>query len=432
MRRKGWIFNVEIYLSDFVTILLSYVIAVILRYKVMDSDPGINALSLPYMITAVIYSFVMASVIHLLDKAEKKYRYRTDYRSGINTVITQLIGSLALLSFFYVANAIYFSRVALVVFWLVSCVLLIIKDAFMRKKVYDAQKNGNKKINVLVVGTGKAAKEFIRSAVCYSNYGYHLIGYLAEKKTNEEEFLNEVNDLIIDTCGMLGGECGFDKFDNIPLGQFSCCGEYSDLAGVLDKGGVDEAVFCTDSIDDAALDQMVKVTRDSDVDIFFAGKQNKFLTADANVLEVGGVRLLSLKSGKQHDATVFLLGLTISIAMLLLFMLMKALNPDASSGFKRFASYKSLLFAVTAIFMYGFLAILMKAVQMKNVIRCSITTLAVGLLMVGVYEFAFYAGKIPIKTLRGDMIITVVTVLVMGLFNTAIAVIGKDDSSLLF
>lgn len=219
MRRKGWIFNVELYLSDFATILLSYVIAVILRYKVMDSDPGINALSLPYMITAVIYSFVMASVIHLLDKTEKKYRYRTDYKSGINTIIMQLIGCLALLSFFYVANAIYFSRVALVVFWLVSSVLLIIKDAFIRKKVWDTQKNGNQKINVLVVGTGKAAKEFMRSVVCFPNYGYHLSGYLAEKITNEEEFLNEVNDLIIDTCGLLGGECGFDKFDNLPLSQ---------------------------------------------------------------------------------------------------------------------------------------------------------------------------------------------------------------------
>lgn len=136
MRERQWIspfLDVACYASDFVAIMLSYVIAVVLRYRVMENDLGINALSWPYLITVMMYSFVMASVLQLMNGANgasgigRKYRYRTDYTSYLYVITAQLIGCPGLLSFFYVANAIYFSRIALVLFWLISSLLLIAK-----------------------------------------------------------------------------------------------------------------------------------------------------------------------------------------------------------------------------------------------------------------------------------------------------------------
>lgn len=467
--------------SDFISIMLSYVIAVILRYRVMESDPGINALSWPYLITVMIYSFVMASVLQLMSGVnglsgaggtERKYRYRTDYSSYINVIISQLIGCLALLSFFYVANAIYFSRIALVLFWLISSVILIAKDMLLRSIVWKSRRNGTSKIGVLVVGTGKAAMEYIRSLICFPNYGYHLVGYLydGDYRRNETVFLNNLDDFIIGSCGTLGGECGFNKFDNIPSDQVHCCGKYEDferaLSGELSCGEelgiipkVDDVIFCTDDIDDETLKEMLMTARQHGINTFFASKHNQFLTSSQNIFEVGGAKLLNLKAGKQDEKNICILGLTISIAMLLLFMLMKSLNLGTSTGFNRFVSYKGLIFAISSIFLYGLISYgngVGSAIgsigsgnmvstgsdsataSSKSNIFCTLSTIIAELIAIGFYEcvFCMVSGtgnsEIPVGVIKNDVFMMLVAVIAMCGLSQIMTLIGRDDTGLMF
>lgn len=489
MRGKRWLFSdrnllcnspfldVACYVSDFIAIMLSYIIAVVLRYKVMESDPGINALSWPYLITVMIYSFVMASVLKIMGgvndtgSIEKKYRYRTDYSSYLSVIISQLIGCLGLLSFFYVANAIYFSRIALVLFWLISSGLLIAENMLIRKFVWNSRKVASgSKVNVLVVGTGKAAMEYIRSVICFPNYGYHLIGYLADEgKCNElvkHDFLNQLDDFIISSCGILGGECGFNKFDNIPSSRVHCCGEYKDFESVVNgadcRSGenkaligekIDDIIFCTDDMDDENLKQMLTISKQHNMNAFFASKQNEFLPASSNIFEVGGVKLLNLKARKD-EKNIFILGLIISIAMLLLFMLMKDLNISTSSGFNRFVSYKGLIFAISSIFLYGLVSYVngmestvygmgstvnkgdfvtaKTATTSKSNIFSALLTIVAELIAIGCYECAFYRGKIPVGVIKSDVIMMLAAVVVMFVLNQIVTLIGRDDIGLMF
>lgn len=152
------------------------------------------------------------------------------------------------------------------------------------------------KINVLVVGAGRAAMEYIRSLICFPNYGCHLVGYLAREECSEaakKDFADKVDDFIIGSCGILGGECGFNKYDNIPSDQVHCCGKYEDFERVLSPQGqneektkietrerIDDVIFCTDDIDDESLKDMLVIARQRGINCFFASKHNKFLPSN--------------------------------------------------------------------------------------------------------------------------------------------------------
>ena len=62
-------------ISDAIVIFCSFVLSAIIRYKVMDVELGINTLSAPYLLVAVLYSFMVAASL-LVVHASEKYLYR--------------------------------------------------------------------------------------------------------------------------------------------------------------------------------------------------------------------------------------------------------------------------------------------------------------------------------------------------------------------
>lgn len=156
------------------------------------------------------------------------------------------------------------------------------------------------------------------------------------------------------------------------------------------------------------------------------------------------MKLLNLKAGKQDEKNIFILGLTVSIAMLLLFMLMKGLNLDTSSGFNRFVSYKGLIFVISSIFLYGLLSYANgmgnastgstgeNTTTSKSNIFCTLSTIVTELIAIGFYECVFYMGKIPAGVIKNDVIMMLVAVIAMCGLNQIVTMIGRDDTGLMF
>lgn len=434
------IFGVILYLTDFLTLIVAYVIAVVVRYNIMESEPGINALSAPYILTAMIYSLLMATALQLLNKEDDKYRFRTDDGTYFRLVLIQLIGCLALLSFFYVANAIYFSRMALVIFWIMSSFLLIVKNILLRYRLGHKLKKGKKKINVLLVGEGKAAIEYARSLICYPNYGFHLTGFLLENESKnsksiaekEQSFINELNDFAISTCGSLSGECGFNMFDKIPSEGISCKGDFGAIESVIKTDQVDDVVFCMDSIDSDKLEPLLKTANSCGTEIFFAAQNNRFLPLSSEILEIGGIKLLRLKKGNRKEKNIFQLGLAISLIVLLLFLLMNSLN-HYMPGFDRFSSYKSLMFAITAIFVYGCMASVWNIKTVKDNLKCAVITCLAEVALIGIYEAIYYAGNMKSSIghyIGHDGSLALIFIVVVFVIVQISLFLGKEDSSL--
>lgn len=228
MKRKV-LFRLSLYELDTVTIFLSYATAVVLRYHIMDSEPGINALSMPYLLIALIYSLIMANVIQIIN-GTGKYFYRNDYFENVKLMSAQAIGCLVLLSFFYIANVIYFSRWALVLFWLFSCMFSIIRNGVVRSYLHKKRKAGQNKNHVLVIGDGKYAEEYMNAVFEYPEYGFNIFGYLGEKRNAPPICLNKwnSNDLKEQTT------------------EIPCRGEYYDLKTILKTNDINEVVFALD------------------------------------------------------------------------------------------------------------------------------------------------------------------------------------------
>lgn len=114
--------------TDVLAIFISYVIAVYVRYEIMESQPGLNTLSAPYLLIALSYSFIVASVLSFV-RSQKETDKRNYEQYGLFSI--NAIGCLFLLAFLYTIGELYFSRWALVLFWLVSSAMLVIKNVFL-------------------------------------------------------------------------------------------------------------------------------------------------------------------------------------------------------------------------------------------------------------------------------------------------------------
>ncbi|EMF0354338.1 hypothetical protein JFI80_03460 [Enterococcus faecium] len=118
--------------------------------------------------------------------------------------------------YLYIANVKYFSKWALLLFWIISCVLLLVKNAvfqFLLKKI------GSKShTRVLVVEDGNLAKEYGLAMLSDPDADANIIGYVKDRK--KEDILLE--------------EPGFANYGD-GLAKLKYFGRISDVQDVIVK-----------------------------------------------------------------------------------------------------------------------------------------------------------------------------------------------------
>ena len=84
-----------------------------------------------------------------------------------------------------VATTLDFSRTALVLFWIISSALVIIKHGVLRFILHFYRKKGYNLKHVAVVGNGKTAKRYYKDVKDHPEFGYKIAGYFSAKEREE-------------------------------------------------------------------------------------------------------------------------------------------------------------------------------------------------------------------------------------------------------
>jgi putative colanic acid biosynthesis UDP-glucose lipid carrier transferase len=177
------------YTLDIIIILIAYLIAKKFRYNI-----DLQYFSYPFFFLSIVLWFVM-SVFSKIYFEKRSNKFAEEMVQMIYHSILFIV-SLSSVLFFLNLNHKFPSKFVLV-FANILTFLAILSKYAIRKKIHAYLNKGIFYDHVLLVGSTKAAEEFIDAVIKYYYYGYKCIGYIDELDQLKKEcaYLGNLNDL---------------------------------------------------------------------------------------------------------------------------------------------------------------------------------------------------------------------------------------------
>lgn len=376
-------------------IFASYILAIFIRYHLMKVDPGINALSMQYLLIALVYSFLLACTFEYKEQP----RYLSDISSStFRMLFKSAIGCLILLSFFYFAGVIHFSRWALFLFWFISSGGLIFWRIWRYGWIARRRCDGKDGITVLLVGEGKLAEDYIRSIRDNEQFGIRIAGYVGDndglEMKSDRWFSSENN--AEQRVRLLGNEITAELLN-----------------------GIDEIVITDVSVEDAI--KIMGLARSRNIPVKSVLPLGNYISSGAMIRNLGMSKVVLLNEvPRRKFGTLPMTGIAITIAALFLIIITQKFEIGAIGGeVGGFGTYRNLLFAALGFFMFlkiqkkGFANIL------KRTGICLVGTIA----FAGIYE-AIYGG---LQDWKSDLLVIATVIVGSGIISLIQAVLEQDD-----
>lgn len=202
IKRNQKIFNALNLVTDGLLIVLSYFVSVWLRFEVLQGQRGVQMDS-PAMISLV---FCYAAVIVLVYRVLQLYGYdrlKKRREEGLRILMANGVGTLGFMSVFYVTRLIHFSRLMLVLFWLISSFSVIFKRAAVRMILAHYRRQGYNLKHILVVGCGQLASQYVQDIEQNPQLGFSILGYVGNPDQSAQgEWLGgyEQLDTVLEAC----------------------------------------------------------------------------------------------------------------------------------------------------------------------------------------------------------------------------------------
>jgi len=177
------------YTLDIIIIYIAYLIAKKFSYNI-----DLQYFSYPFFILSIVLWFVM-SVFSKIYFEKRSNKFAEEMVQMIYHSILFIV-SLSSVLFFLNLNHKFPSKFVLV-FANILTFLAILSKYAIRKKIHAYLNKGIFYDHVLLVGSTKAAEEFIDAVKKYYYYGYKCIGYIDEQDQLKKEctYLGNLNDL---------------------------------------------------------------------------------------------------------------------------------------------------------------------------------------------------------------------------------------------
>jgi len=177
------------YTLDIIIILIAYLIAKKFSYNI-----DLQYFSYPFFFLSIILWFIM-SIFSKIYFEKRSNKFAEEMVQMIYHAILFIV-SLSSVLFFLNLNHKFPSKFVLV-FANILTFLAILSKYAIRKKIHAYLNKGIFYDNVLLVGSTKAAEEFVDAVKKYYYYGYKCIGYIDEmdKLKKECAYLGNLNDL---------------------------------------------------------------------------------------------------------------------------------------------------------------------------------------------------------------------------------------------
>ena len=252
-----------------ILVILSYMLASWIRLDFLDGDSkNMAGISLKTILLAVAYSlilFFLLSIFGFYNTTRTRkltWKARTIFLSAtISTLITTTI--------FFVFRLIDFSRGVILVFYFVTILLLTGKYTFMRLVLRRIRGNGYNLKHVVVIGTGKLAKQYRDDIAKEAELGFHIIGFVGN-----QNLLNEEDHWL---------------------------GSFKELDSILSSPDISEVIIALDPEEYSGLWQIIPACEKNGVKYSVIPFYNDIIPANPVIETIGHSKLINMRTNRLEN-----------------------------------------------------------------------------------------------------------------------------------
>lgn len=260
-QNQKWL-NLVNLLSDAALTFLSWFIAVWIRFGLMDGQASVDFTSRRYILIMAAYCVAIVVFYYMLQVYSRR-RYKRAGSEAFPVIFANAVCTLALTAVFYVMRSMDVSRLAILLFFLISSFLVIFKHLVERAFLHFIRRNGFNLKHVIVVGSGHLAQQYAENVADNPQMGFRIVGYVSD-------------------C------------DNPKLGEK--LGSYEELERILPEWDVDELVIALDTYMELLMKDIIFAANKEGVRISIIPTYNSFIPPNPTIDVIGDTSLIDLSA----------------------------------------------------------------------------------------------------------------------------------------
>lgn len=251
-------------LSDGLMVFVSYIVATYIRFDVMAGEKPM----LPDVRVALAYSVCMM----LMYYAARLYTPKSTQRLGnsiFRVICVNILGIAFIQAFLYFTRIVEFSRIAIVIFLVLSTGLVVLKHWIVSRVQQAMLSRGVNMKRIVVVGDGVLAHQYRTSVGENPQYGFQIDGYVS-------------------------------KVDKPELGRRLC--SYEELETWLNDHEADSVVIALEPHECAYMNMIIEACEKQGVPASVIPFFHRHFPAQPTIDVVGGTKLINIRATPLDDA----------------------------------------------------------------------------------------------------------------------------------
>lgn len=304
LRKHHALFHVLDIISDIVVVLASFYGALFIRFPIMGGYRSLDLADPRLFLIALLYSFAVAFAYYACHFYSNR-RYRRLGSDSLTIIAINGVGTLVLVTVLFLLRLVDFSRLALVMIWLLSCALSILKRLTMLLIMAFYRKRGMNLKHVAIVGNGHLAWQCMQDFLAHPEMGIVVDGYISAMEKPE-------------------------------LGK--CLGSYEELGDILQRHHLDSLIVALEPHEVRFMGAVLEAADKEGSRVELIPFYNDYFPAHPTIKSIGRTRLINLRATPLDSpfwaAAKRLMDIVGALAMLLLFspvMLVVAVGVKLSS-----------------------------------------------------------------------------------------------------
>jgi len=270
LKERQQVFSGIFVAADLLVIGVAFVVAYMLRFYVplvpvtKGVPPAENYLALLPVVFAIWGLVFQASGLYdpMRGASAASERRNVMRASSLAMLIFTAV------SFLGIEKAFSLSRLTLLFFYVIATIGEVLERATLREILREARRRGYNLRHVLLVGDGDLGRAIHQRMTHHPEFGLKVRGFLTEDPSRVGGF----------------------------VGSTPICGQWNDVAEVVERDGIDQVVFALPFDSLPKLEGLLARLDTAAVDVKVAPDIERFVSLRAGVEEFGGLPLISLRA----------------------------------------------------------------------------------------------------------------------------------------
>ena len=267
IKRNQRLLNAFNLISDAALIVASYLTALWLRFDVLRGRESMQLNSPTIVASVLIYSMMLVLVYYVLGLYGGG-RLRRKREESLRIILVNAIGTLSFMAMCYVLRVVDFSRLMLVLFWMISSFLVVFKRLTVRGVLSYYRRRGYNLKHVVIIGSGELAAQYAQDIAQNPHMGYSVMGYIG------------------DVC-------------HDAIGRH--LGRYAEIGQILDQRNPDEVVIALDPHDIHLMPDIMASVDKEGVRLSLIPFFNDYIPKNPSIVALGRTKLIDMRMTPLDD-----------------------------------------------------------------------------------------------------------------------------------